>query len=73
MNMIEVPRPTECYWCERFLSRFNIQCLYITNGSLCDQVQTCMGERSQPIMKYIVKKINEDKLEVDDYVERKSM
>lgn len=70
--MIEVPRPIECCWCEKFLSQF-IQCSYITNGSLCAQVQVCMFERSQPIMKYIVKKINEDKLEVDDHVERESM
>ena len=61
--MIEVPRPIECCWCERFLSQFNIQCSYITNDSLCDQIQTCICERSQPIMKYVLKKINEDKLE----------
>ena len=54
--MIKIPRPTECYWCERFLSQFNIQCLDISNGLLCTQVQMYMCERTQPIIKNIYKK-----------------
>ena len=56
---IELCRPVQCDFCEKFLSKFNISCLYLSKGEICPGAQAILDHYVSVIMKYMLDELND--------------